>query len=291
MDATTNHILVPVDYSDKAVYGLKLAAHLLEANGGKVTVINVIKGVDPIWSDFFSDDERLSLLAKLKKHLSNFSSQFIDNKKYSVDCIIEKGKLCESILKKIDELNISLVVMGTSTADNIKKRIIGTNALRIVSEASCPVITLKQEPLDFKVNRIILPLDITKESREKVVKAIHFAKEMGAEIFIISAYTLNDESVVHKLKSQQKQVVEFVQEHGVPVSCELIKVSDRVDGVLKYVEEKKGDIIVITTHEQLEIVKSFMGSFAQSIIKEAKIPVMSLVPKIKSHVVFKLPAS
>ncbi len=291
MDATTKHILVPVDYSDKAVYGLQMAANLLKNSGGKVTVINVLKGVDPVWSSFFNDEERDFLLDKLKKHLQNFAELHIDCNKFDVNCTIEKGKLCDTILQKVDELGISVIVMGTSTVDNIKKRIIGTNALRVVSEAKCPVITLKQKPQHKAIKRIILPMDITKETREKAAMAVQLAKENEAEIFMVSAYTISDEIVLKKLELQQKQVVEYIQKHDVNVTSSLLKVNDRVDGVLDYIVQKEGDIILITTHQQLEIVNSFLGSFAKSIIKEAKIPVMSMVPKIKHHVVFKLPAS
>jgi nucleotide-binding universal stress UspA family protein len=291
MDATTKHILVPVDYSDKSVYGLQMAANLLKTNGGKVTVINVLKGVNPIWSDFFSNEERVLLLGKLKKHLRNFTDQYIDSTMFEVNCIIEKGKLCDTILSKVTDLNISLIIMGTSTVDNIKKWIIGTNALRVVSEAKCPVVTLKQSPKVKFINRIILPLDITKESREKVNAAVQLAKETNAGIYMVSAYTLNDDSVLHKLENHQKQVVGFIEEHGVKVYAELLKVSDRRNGVLNYIKEKEGDIILITTHQQLEIVESFLGSFAKTIIQKSDIPVMSMVPKIKHHVVFKLPAS
>lgn len=291
MDATTKHILVPVDYSEKAVFGLQMAANLLKASGGKVSVINVLKGVDPIWSDFFTDEERNVLLVKLKKHLLNFTHQYIDTNKYDVECFIEKGRLCDTILGKVEELDISLIIMGTSSVDNIKKWIIGTNALRVVSEALCPVITLKEKPKTETIKRIILPLDVTKESREKVTTAVHLAKENNAEICIVSAYTLSDEIIIKTLESHQKQVVDFIESHHVKVSSSLLKVGDRVDGVLNYMEEKEGDIVLITTHQQLEIVNSFLGSFAQSIIKKSKIPVMSLVPKIKHYVTFKLPAS
>lgn len=291
MEATTSHILVPVDYSDKSVYGLQLASNLLETNGGCVTVINVLKGVDPMFSDFFSNSERDLLIKKLQKHLLNFVSKYINTDKFKVNCIIEKGKLCDTILSKVDELNISLIVMGTSTVDNIKKWIIGTNALRIVSEAKCPVLTIKQSPQKKIIKRIILPIDITKESRDKATAAVQLAKENNAEIRMVSAYTLSDSTVLKKLEMYQKQVIEYINEHNIKVQADLLKVNDRVNSVLDYINKQEGDIILITTHQQLEIVDSFLGSFARSIIQKANIPVMSMVPKVKHHVVFSLPAS
>ena len=55
MEASISHLLVPVDYSDKSVFGLKYAARLNKVLNGRITVLNVIKGVDPIWSEFFSE--------------------------------------------------------------------------------------------------------------------------------------------------------------------------------------------------------------------------------------------
>ncbi|MGD9994170.1 MAG: universal stress protein [Salinivirgaceae bacterium] len=291
MDTATNHLLVPVDFSDKAVFGLQMAAKMLNLLGGKVTVINVLKGVDPIYSDFFEDEERELLLNKLRLHLRRFSEKYIDTSRFELNCVIEKGKRCETILSKADEIQASFIVMGTSTIDNIKKWIIGTNALRVVTEANCPVITLKEAPTNDKIERIILPMDITKEGREKVVSAVHWAKALNAEIHVVSAYTLDDDSIFARLQTQQKQVVNFIEERGVKCVSKLFKVDDRVDALLEYIENNKGDLVVITTHEQLEIVKFFMGSFAKSIMRGSKVPVISMVPKIKHHLVFKMPAT
>ncbi|PKP09794.1 MAG: hypothetical protein CVU09_09180 [Bacteroidetes bacterium HGW-Bacteroidetes-4] len=291
MDTATNHLLVPVDFSDKAVFGLQMASKMLNLLGGKVTVINVLKGVDPIYSDFFEDEERELLLKKLRLHLRRFCEKYIDTSRFELNCVIEKGKRCETILSKADEINASFIVMGTSTIDNIKKWIIGTNALRVVTEANCPVITLKEAPTEDKIERIILPMDITKEGREKVVSAVHWAKALNAEIHVVSAYTLDDDSIFARLQTQQKQVVNFIEERGVKCVSKLFKVDDRVDAILDYIENNKGDLVVITTHEQLEIVKFFMGSFAKSIMRGSKVPVISMVPKIKHHLVFKMPAT
>lgn len=286
-----SHILVPVDYSEKAIFGLEMANKLLQKHNGKVTVINVLKGVDPIWSDFFTNDERDRLILKLEEHLEIFSKKYLTAENIEIDCIIGKGRLCETILKTAEEKQVSSIVMGTSTVDNIKKWIIGTNALRIVSEATCPVITVKTHPSDKTIERIVLPLDLSKETKEKTVDAVELALKFNAEIHVVSAQTFSDDSIHKRLENQLAQVMTFIKEHNVICTGEILKVNDRVDGVLDFIDSKNGDLIIITTHQQLEIVHSYMGSFAKGIIREANIPVMSIVPKIKHHVVFKMPAT
>lgn len=291
MNTSTNHILVPVDYSDKSVYGLQMASILVKKYGGKITVLNVVKGVDPIWSEFFTEEERERLLDKLKMHLEHFAKKYLTCEQASCSFVIEKGKLCETILLTAANLDVTTIVMGTSTVDNIKKWIIGTNALRIVTESTCPVITLKSAPKSESINRIILPLDITKETREKTVDAVALALKFNAKIHVVSAQTFTDDTIHKRLVNQLDQVMTYIQSHHIECTGEILKVDDRVDGVLEFIDQKKGDLIVITTHQQLELIHSFIGSFAKSIIRSANIPVMSIVPKIKHYVTLSMPAT
>lgn len=283
-------MLVPVDYSDKSVFGLKYAVKLNKVLNGKITFLNVIKGVDPIWSEFFTDVEREILLKKLRDHLRGFVLKNANISESQFDCLIAKGKLCDTIMQTAESLNVNAIIMGTSHADNIKKKIIGTNALRVVSEAKCPVITIKGEPSLADIKRLILPLDISKETREKVVDTVDIAKKLDAEVFVVSAYTFEDELIYTKLRQQQEQVVKYITERGIKCSGSLFRTDNQVDGVLDFIKAKKGDMVIITTHQQLEIVTSFVGSFAKSIISKSEIPVMSIVPRNKYNVIFKIPA-
>lgn len=291
MEASISHLLVPVDYSDKSIFGIQYAAKLNRVLNGKITFINIIKGVDPIWSEFFSDVEREVLLNRLKEHMRKFVHQNSGLSDAEFDCQILRGKLCDTIMQTAESLGASAIVMGTSRAENIKKKIIGTNALRVVSEAKCPVITIKSEPSAADIKRLILPMDISKESREKTVDAVAIAKRLNAEIMVVSAYTINDEFVLKNLRNQQNQVVKYIADRGVKCTGTILAVDDQVDGVLDFIDKNNGDMVIITTHQQFETVSSFVGSFAKSMVSAAKVPVMSIVPRHAYNVVFKLPAS
>lgn len=291
MNTSNNHLLVPVDYSEKSIFGLEMANLLASKYNSKVTVLNVIKGVDPIWSDSFSEEEKEILIKKLKKHLETFSSKHLPNVKTDVSFVIEKGKLCDTILEFSEKNDISTIIMGTSTVNNIKKWIIGTNALRIVAESKIPVITVKNHLKTKQIERIILPLDLTKETREKTVNAVDLALTFGAEIHVVSAQTFEDEGIKKRLDTQLDQVIEFIKRHNVSCTGRILKVRNKIDGVIEFIDYKKGDLIIITTHQHLEFVNSYLGSFAKGIIRKSNIPVMSIVPKIKHYVVFKMPGT
>ena len=54
----------------------------------------------------------------------------------------------------------------------MKQRVVGSNSLRIIRECKCPVITIKGKHHREGCQNIVLPLDLTKETREKVTNAM-----------------------------------------------------------------------------------------------------------------------
>lgn len=109
--------------------------------------------------------------------------------------------------------------MGTNGSVGFKK-FIGSNALRVIREAPCPVITIKGKKHRTGCKNIILPLDLTKETKEKVSKAIEIANLFGSTINLVSVLTTDDEFIVNKLKRQMNQVHEFIVEHNIPCTIE-----------------------------------------------------------------------
>ena len=46
MDATTNHILVPVDYSDKSVFGLQMADKFLKVHKSYIVALSKVDSIE-----------------------------------------------------------------------------------------------------------------------------------------------------------------------------------------------------------------------------------------------------
>ncbi len=290
MENSKNHILVPVNFSEKSIFGLEMANMLIGKYDGNITVINVIKDSNPIWTSSFTNEEREHFIDKIKQHLNKVAKEYLPNAKEEVKCIVEKGNVCETILEYANNNDITNIVMGTTTANNIKQRIIGTNALRIVAESQLPVITVKNHIHNEKrIERIILPLDLTKSTREKTVDAISLALSFNAEIHVVSEQSTDNEDIKKRLNTQLDQVLNYIKKSNITCTGRIIKVNNKVEGIMEFIEKMQGDLIIITTHQQTNLPDSFMGSFAKNIIRESNIPVMSIVPKISHYSAFTIP--
>jgi len=59
------------------------------------------------------------------------------------------GNPADSILEKIEELNINLVIMGSHGKKGLSRLIMGSVAETVVRKANCPVLIVKSEEKEF----------------------------------------------------------------------------------------------------------------------------------------------
>lgn len=293
MSNTPNKIVVPVDFGDQSQIALEQAARLAHVIGGDITLMYVIEtgGLFGRFANPMNDEE-------LKKEISAKLDELIaaTEKKEGVktDKIITHGTVYDKIAEVAEMLNARFIVMGTNGGKGkIRARFIGSNALRVVRESKVPVITIKGKHHREGCKNIVLPLDLTKETREKVAKAIEFAKLYNSDIRIASVLFTTDEFIVNRLTRQLSQVKGFVEKAGVRCTAEIIKGIKGEESlgqiVIDYANKVEGDLIMIMTQQEQDITELFIGSAAQEIILKSDVPVLSIVPSPKKDLAEFLP--
>ena len=172
--------------------------------------------------------------------------------------------------------------MGTTGSSGIKK-FIGSNALRVIRESNCPVITIKGKKHRAGCKNILLPLDLSEETKEKVSKGIEIAKLYGAEIDLLTVLNTDDEFLVNKLKRQMNQVQQYVVQHDVRCKAEFIEGSEVAEEIVRYAGANKMDLIIIMTQQEMNWTSMFIGSEAQEVINHSDVPVLSIRPKERKY--------
>lgn len=281
-----NKILVPVDFSEQSLIALEQAAHLAKVFDAEITIIKIIEEGSAFFK-LFSDKEVGEVKDKLEGKLKEIAAETEKNESVKVDTMMANGKVYDKIVEVAEMLNVAFIVMGTSGGEGggLRKKFIGSNALRVVRESSIPVITIKGKHHRRGCQNIILPLDLTKETKEKVSKSIEFAKRFGSTVRVVSVLLTNDEFIVNRLTRQLDQARKYIEKEGVECTAEIIKSSSGKeslsDVILDYAGKAKGDIIMIMTQQEEDFIEYFIGSSAQEIINHSDIPVMSIIPSKK----------
>lgn len=282
MIQSSNKILVPVDFSEQSLIALEQSYTLAREYHAEITLLHVIEDAGML-SKLFSKQQHDDLKKNVQKQLDKLAADVEKKSKVTVNTLVAKGSVYEKINEVSELINATMIIMGTNGDEGVKKRFIGSNALRVVRESSVPVITIKGKHHRNGCKNIVLPLDLTKETREKVNKAIELSKLFhGATVRVVSVLLTTDEFIVNKLTRQLGQVKAFLEKEGVECTAEIIKgikgEETLAENILEYAAKVEGDLVMIMTQQEVDFTKYFIGSSAQEMINHSKIPVLSIRP-------------
>lgn len=279
-------ILVPIDFESQSLSALAQSYNLARMLPAKIILLYVYQQPSG-FSGIFGTNDDTDKLYKIQEKLEELAGKVENETGIKTSALLEKGKVYSKILEVSEKLPVDFIFMGTHSqpSENEEKEVLGANSSRVIRSAKCPVITINGAHHFNGCRNILLPLDLTSETRQKVTYAIELAKLFGSGIKVVSAlWAKNDSSVSGKIQFQLEQVFNFIIDAGIVCKAEVIEeaTSEKtlVPAIINYAEKQDDiDLIVIMTQQELGIVEYFVGSHAQEFIRLSSIPVMSIAPK------------
>jgi len=200
--------------------------------------------------------------------------------------LVAKGKVYNQINEVAEMISADLIIMGTDGSTGKAKKIMGSNAERVVRLAHCPVVTIKGKDHREGCENIILPLDLEKQTKEKVTYALEYARYWDATIRLVSVVLRDNQEVREKLIKNINQVKKFITDAGVKCTAELVEGEKKQtlgDFVFKYEKRFDADLIMIMTKKEELTLSNNISVTARYIINNSEIPVMSIRPKEQKH--------
>jgi len=280
-----NKILIPVDFEKQSLLAIEQSFSLAHIILAEITLLYVHEP-SGIFSSIFSDDQKNEILIVIDERLAEIAGKAALSSGIKVNYRIEKGKIYSKIIDVAKEINAQFIVMGTHGSDQEgeQEKRIGANISRVVRASKCPVITVNGNHVHSGCRSILLPLDLTLESRQKVTMGIEIARYYGAGIKVVSAFlTKNEKNEVSRLYQQGEQVTNFVASAGIDCSFEVIEIKDDtkafVPAILNYANQQGDiDLIIILNQQEVSLVEYFVGSQSLDLIRLSDIPVLSIRP-------------
>ena len=283
----TNKILVPVGFSEQSLAALKQACLIAKIKKSEVIILSVIEDQSKI-SGLLIDNPFEEIRNKVKDKLDEISEMHSSKFSVKVDSMVASGKIYEQIVEVSSMINANLIVMGTNgSPKGVLKKFIGSNAERVVRLSNIPVITIKENTSTENFDNIILPLDLGKETKEKVTFAIEYARYWNSTIRIVSVFLKDNTNEKNILIKNLNQVSNFISNAGVNCTSELIegeKIQSLGDFVINYEKKFDSDLIIIMTKKEELALSNNLSVTARYIIHNSKIPVMSIKPKPRKFI-------
>ncbi|MDP4265861.1 MAG: universal stress protein [Bacteroidota bacterium] len=292
MDNTIKTILVPIDFSEQSIVALKQSYNLARLGNRSITLLHVLPESGFNLFGLFSKEHNEKLNKDIEDGIAEkmniLSKEASEKSGMPTNVLIDRGKVYQVILETAEKIKPKLIIMGTRN-DIDGKRYIGSNTLGVIREAKCPVISINGRTHHEGCRNIILPLDLTKQTREKVSKSIEIAKYYNSTIKVIAVMLSDKKTQNNRLKVIINQVKNFIESKGITCKAEIINTSEGKRSLAKiiinYAKDNEGDLIMIMTQQEANWVEFFVGSTAQDIINYSDIPVMSIVPQFSSEII------
>ena len=276
-----HRILIPYDFSETAELALEHATFMAKLHKAEIYLLHVIESYSftSAISNAFSksqSDYESKIETSANVRLKEIADKLHRNSGMTVNLKTEVGKIYKKIIVVAEDLAVDVIVMGTHGASGFQEFLIGSNSYRVVMGAPCPVITVQTHSKKIGFKDIVLPIDNSSVSRQKVKHAVEIAKHYNSVIHISGIMTMNDIEMQRRFEVKVHQVKEYCEEHEIPYTVKMFKGENIATLTMDYASQINADLIIIMTEQ--ESAGLFMGSFAQQVVNHSKIPVMSIRP-------------
>jgi nucleotide-binding universal stress UspA family protein len=195
-----------------------------------------------------------------------------------MDYKIREGVVYKEITNQAKYDDAYLIVMGTHGISGFEEYFIGSNAYKVVSNAPCPVITVRNGYTKKSLNKIILPIDVSRESRQKVPVVAELATMFDAEIHTVAVRETNAKNIVDKLEAYSEQVCDYFANKKVKCHTESIFGENITEMTIEYAKGVDADLIAIMTEQSENPKNLLLGAYAQQMVNHSPIPVLSVRP-------------
>ncbi|HRF78890.1 MAG TPA: universal stress protein [Flavobacteriales bacterium] len=267
MSHATSKILVPTDFTKVADCALNHAMSVAARTGAPVHILHIVDKQSHV------DEARQKLELEVERARKW-------NDKVSVNPIVRIGSIYEDISDAAAEVGAGMIIMGTHGMRGMQF-ITGSRALRVITSSNVPFVVVQERMIkDVGYRNIVVPLDLHKETRQKLTLVAEMAKTFGSKVHLITPK--EDDEFLHKqLLNHIKFADQYLTERGIEHVATIAKEDsdDFVKAVVRHAVEVDADLIAIMNLTEGNIFGVLGVPYEQEIIaNEAQIPVMCMNP-------------
>jgi nucleotide-binding universal stress UspA family protein len=264
-------ILVPTDFTKVGDNAINHAVLLAKNANAEVTVLHIVPKSDQ--------------LEEAKSKLNILRERTKEEFGFEVNTVARVGTIFEDIGDLSDELDATMVVMGTHGMRGLQF-ITGSRALKVVTSAKAPFIIVQERPIrETGYDDIVVPLDLHKETKQKLSLVADMAKYFHSRAHIIVP-SEKDEFLKNTITRNLRYAESFFEENRIPFTTMVKGDSDNFDDtIIAYATEIDADLIAVMNLPEISLANLIGGNYVQNIItNKSQIPAMLLNPRQISDV-------
>ncbi|MDA9120911.1 universal stress protein [Flavobacteriales bacterium] len=267
---------VPTDFSGTANVAINHAVDIAKRFDAEIFLIHVLEA--GAYQGIFAPSKKTEYdeIEQAQQKLQEDAHKLEQDTGLNVSQTVVSGRIYEEIVSASNKAGIDLLVMGTHGSSGWEEFFVGSNAFKVVTQSSCPVLSIQENATKTELNSIILPIDNTSVSRQKVRHAVTLAKKFDSTVHIAALLTDDQPENRHEFELKIKQVTDYLEREEVSYTETTLTGSNLATMTMNFAESKGGNLIVMMTEQESNLTGFLMGPFAQQVVNHSKIPVLSV---------------
>lgn len=271
-------IVVGIDFLNESLAALKMAVIVAIKAKSKIVLVFVNKP-DKSKPIFRTSPDKLREVVegRFKELIHKYSVQYgAENFNYR---FCEGAKIHEVINEQAEDWRAELIVLGTHGKSGIKL-FKHSMAFQVAESAVVPVLTVRDgAQISSHIKKILIPIDATLETRQKIPFTVRLAKMFGAEIHMLAIYHSSVQAVKENIERYTRQSAEYLEGNNVDFVVKSIETTDIVNETIRYANEINADLIS-SMAVQISITSNLWnGCFAEQLIDQSPLPVITVPAK------------
>ena len=212
-----SHILLPVDFSERAAGAARYATSLARHFHSALTLLHVIP---PVQYGLASIEVGGPALAELYQDLTEQSTRELESflppvSGLEMRRVVLEGDPAARIVEYAHGNGIDLIVMPTHGYGPFRRFILGSNTAKVLHDADCPVWTgihMQEAPAsDAPIRSVLCAVDLGPQSAKTLQWAGWLAREWGASLTLLHA-TAAAAAPDPSTAEHSRQITEAVEE-------------------------------------------------------------------------------
>jgi nucleotide-binding universal stress UspA family protein len=297
-------LLVPLDGSEVSEASLPWATRLAQEHGLSLTLARVteypfVDGAAYPEGSLSAEAHEQILVTEQDaagRYLDGVRQRLADTA-LRIDTVVRHGSPSVALLDLTDELNATAIVMASHGRSGVKRFVLGSVAMQLVSRATTPVFLVRAATPDARhtpaLSRLLVPLD----GSVLASRALEIAREMataGTSLVLVRVvpwprtFVLDDASErprdaeataygVRIATDYLEQIAASLRDAGLSVETQVI-VSETTSAVSRHLAVAaatwKVDAIVMSTHGRGGVTGWMLGSVADELTRNVDRPVL-----------------
>lgn len=277
----TKKIVVPYDFSKTAENAVEYAAFIAAYSKGELILAFVQKKNEllNIILPALNIKKPNTIDELLSEKLSQEAQRIAKKYNVKVTPVYSSGSITTEIINICNEHNANLIVMGTQGGDSINDFFMGSNTYRTLTKSDLPILTIRTGPSKKGFSNIVLPIDLSFHTRQKVNVGIQLTKLFAGHLHVIGLYNEAEKADKYKLDVYLKQIEKECLKRNVSASYQIAITENKVKRTLLFSKKVNADIIISMTDQDTEFKSALLGNYIHQLINNSKIPVLCLKPE------------